>query len=90
MPEIFFNVQPKIGEYIRVLGRTNKRELKWIKRKYIADHPNLEKWKVFLPKSRGAGAIGENGATSVIADPSLGEPFVAHTQTFMSFWSVHK
>jgi hypothetical protein len=37
----------------------NKRTYRWIKKELLDDHPNLEKWKVFVPGSNGSGAIGE-------------------------------
>lgn len=62
--------------YIAIYGRqNNERVYRWIDRKYIEDHPNLEKWKVFLPKSNGSGAIGEK----------LSTPLIGHTETFISF-----
>ena len=79
---IFFDKKPKDGfEYIRILGRyNNQRMFKWVRKDYIIDHPNLEKYKVFLPKSNGSGAIGE-----VLSTPLVGEPLVGGTETFMSF-----
>ena len=73
---IFFQSKPFDGEeYIQIIGRLkNERKAMWIKRSYIADHPNLEKWKVILPKSNGSGAIGE----------VLSTPLIGHNQTFIS------
>ena len=56
-----------------------KRCIRYIERKYIEDHPNLEKYKVFVPKSNGSGAIGE-----VLSTPLIGEPLIGGTQTFIS------
>ena len=80
--EMFLEKEPtdKSG-YLRVFGRDeNQRTLKWIKKEYIADHPNLDKWKVFVPGSNGTGELGE-----VLSTPTVGEPQVAGTQTFISF-----
>lgn len=57
-----------------------KRCIRYIKRKYIEDHPNLEKYKVLIPKSNGSGAIGE-----VLSTPLIGGPLIGITQTFISF-----
>lgn len=46
----------------------------------IEEHPNLNKYKVFLPASNGSGSIGE-----VLSTPLVGTPLVGHTQTFISF-----
>lgn len=56
-----------------------KRCIRYIERKYIEDHPNLDKYKVFVPKSNGSGAIGE-----VLSTPLIGEPLIGGTQTFIS------
>ncbi|RTK94781.1 restriction endonuclease [Candidatus Saccharibacteria bacterium] len=80
-PEVFTNNQPSTGDYVCIYGREdNKRIFKWIKREYISAHPNLDKWKVFVPKSNGSGAIGE-----ILSTPLIGEPLIGGTQTFISF-----
>ena len=77
----FFESKPNDDEkYVQIIGRLkNERKVMWVKRSYIADHPNLEKWKVILPKSNGSGAIGE-----VLSTPLIGEPLIGHNQTFIS------
>ena len=60
------------------LDGTN-RTYKYVRKDYICNHPNLNKWKVFLPKSNGSGAIGE-----VLSTPLIGQPLIGHTQTFIS------
>ncbi|MCZ0716817.1 Eco57I restriction-modification methylase domain-containing protein [Aerococcus sp. YH-aer221] len=52
----------------------NKRTYRYIKNKYIAKSPNLNKFKVFVPKSNGSGALGE----------VLSTPMIGHTQSFIS------
>lgn len=70
-----------IKDSYKVIGLiNNKRVFRYIRRKYIEAHPNLEKYKVFLPKSNGSGAIGE-----VLSTPLVGEPLVGDTQSFISF-----
>lgn len=78
---VFFKSVPDTdNEYIRILGRkNNERTYMYIKRSYIINHPNLEKWKVILPKSNGSGALGE-----VLSTPLIGEPLIGHTQSFIS------
>lgn len=74
-----FQEEPQEG-YVGLCGRDRtKRCIRYIKRKYIEDHPNLEKYKVFVPKSNGSGAIGE-----VLSTPLIGEPLIGGTQTFIS------
>ena len=89
LPNIFLSSKPKDNkEYVKILGRyNNKREFRYILKDYILNHPNLEKYKVILPKSSGTGSIGENLSTSVIGETVIGERFVGHTQTFISIGS---
>lgn len=82
LPDIFLNEKPSgsAENYIRIYGRQNNERLyKWVKEKYIARHESLDKYKVFIPKSNGTGAIGE-----VLSTPLIGEPLIGHTQTFIS------
>lgn len=81
LQELFFDYKPIDGkEYIQLIGRSNNdRIMKWIRRDYVKSHPNLDKYKVILPKSNGSGAIGEELST-----PLIGEPLIGHTQTFIS------
>lgn len=62
-------------DYIQIFGLSGtSRVYKYIRKDYIMPHENLMKWKVFLPKSNGSGAIGE----------VLSTPLIGHTQTFIS------
>lgn len=80
LKEIFLNTVPEDGDYIKIIGREDgKRVYKYVKRKYIINHENLDKYKVLLPKSNGSGALGETLST-----PLIGEPLIGHTQTFIS------
>lgn len=80
-PEVFFENKPdNIQDYIQIYGRiSGQRKYFWLKRSYIADHPNLDRWKVFVPGANGTGAFGET-----ISTPIVGEPLVGHNQTFVS------
>lgn len=82
LPELFVNEKIS-NEYVGIYGRLNNtREIKYIKRKYINKHENLDKFKVFVPKSNGSGALGE-----VLSTPVIGHPVIGHTQTFISIGS---
>ena len=73
---------------ISVLGLIdNKRVYKFLPRKYLQSHDNIDKYKVILPKSNGSGAIGEVLSTPLIGEPLIGEPLIGYTQSFMSFGS---
>ena len=56
-----------------------KRAFKWIRRDYVRNETNLDKYKVFVPKSNGSGALGE-----VVSTPLVGSPLVGSTQTFIT------
>ena len=81
LSDIFLDEHPKIlKDFIGILGRQNhKRKVKWIRRKYIQDHPTIGKWKVFVAKSNGTGAIGE-----ALSEPFVAEPHMIPTQTFIT------
>lgn len=81
---VFFDEMPDDGDdYIRIFGRGRSgRTYKFISARYIAQHPNLDKWKVIVPKANGSGALGE-----VLSTPLIGQPLIGHTQSFMSIGS---
>lgn len=81
---IFLDQKPNDNnDYIKLLGiRDRERKYKWIDRRYIKKHPNLEFYKVLLPKSNGSGEFGE-----VLSTPIVGFPGIGHTQTFISIGS---
>ena len=67
-------------DYIGIYGRLNNdRIIRYIQRKYVESHDNLDYYKVFVPKSNGSGALGE-----VLSTPVIGQPVIGHTQTFIS------
>ena len=80
LPEIFKETYQIKEEEVRFYGRyKNERCYRWIKREYVDSHPNLDKYKVIVPKSNGSGAIGE-----VLSLPLIGEPLIGVTQTFLT------
>jgi superfamily II DNA or RNA helicase len=83
-PEIFFISEPNDNQdYIQIYGRQgNERIYRWINRNYVSPHPNLDKWKVFVPGANGTGALGE-----ILSTPVIGQPVIGHTQTFVSLGS---
>lgn len=67
----------------KILGRyDNKRAWRYISKKYIEPHENLEKWKVILPVSNGSGELGE-----ALSSPIIGEPMVGYTRSFIGIGS---
>lgn len=81
VPQVFFDEKPNNGkEYIQILGREgNDRVLKYIRRDYVNQVENLDKYKVILPKANGTGTLGE-----VLSTPIIGKPAIGHTETFIS------
>ncbi|KXT78597.1 Eco57I restriction-modification methylase domain-containing protein [Streptococcus sp. DD13] len=76
-----FTDERQSDEDVKILGLIkNKRQYKYINKKYLEDHQNLDKYKVILPKSNGSGSIGE-----VLSTPLVGTPLVGYTQSFISF-----
>src|SRR5699024_5211152 len=83
-----FTKEPTTDEDIKLIGLiNNKRVFRYIKRKYIEDHQNLDSYKVILPKSNGSGAIGTMPNTPLIGVPILGMPSMGYTQSFISIGS---
>lgn len=78
---VFFEEKPDDGdEYVQLYGRLNdSRTYRYVKKKYIKDSGNLHKYKVFVPKANGSGAIGE-----VLSTPVIGTPVIGTTQTFLA------
>ena len=81
LPEVFFDKKPNDGyDYVKILGRDNsERVYKYIRTDYIRTTENLNKYKVFVPKANGSGALGE-----VLSTPILGKPILGSTETFIS------
>ena len=80
LPDIFRKERLTNEDEVRFYGRyKNERCYRWVKRDYIECHPNLDKYKVIVPKSNGSGAIGE-----VLSTPIIGEPLIGVTQTFLT------
>ena len=74
---------------VAILGLNGRnRVYKYIESKYFDLPQNHQKWKVYLPKSNGSGAIGEVLSTPLVGEPLVGEPLVGeplvgHTETFI-------
>lgn len=81
LPQIFFDSKPDTeNEYISILGRiNNQRTYKYVRRDYVNDVANLDKYKVFMPGANGNGTFGE-----VISSPMVVGPRVGSTETFIS------
>ena len=84
IPEIFSD-RPSDINNVGLYGRKNNgRVIMWTKKQYLEPHDNLDYYKVFIPKSNGTGAIGETLST-----PTIGDPGIGHTQTFISIGKLN-
>ncbi|NQW49502.1 MAG: restriction endonuclease, partial [Planctomycetes bacterium] len=81
LPQIFLTDKPKdTKDYIQFYGLAGKKRVyRWVKKEYVKKHPNLEKYKVWVPKANGSGAIGE-----VLSTPLIGTPLIGTTHSFIS------
>ena len=79
-PEVFKDKVDSNTEYVQIIGREkNGRSVKYLKKEYLREHPNLLFWKIILPKANGSGALGE-----VLSTPLIGELLIGYSQTFIS------
>ena len=79
--------EKKQDDDIKVLGIAERgnHEYRWIPKKYIEPHENLNKFKVILPQSNGsAGQLGNPIPARIIGKGEIIEPGIAYTQTFLS------
>ena len=73
---------------VKIIGleKGNKRTERFVDISIVND-PKLNKWKVFLPKSNGSGALGEVLSTPLVGGPIAGEPLVGCTYSFLQIGS---
>ena len=81
LSDVYQDEKPDDGhDYIRIFGRqNNERTYKFIRRDYVNNVANLDKYKLFMPKANGTGAFGE-----VLTLPEISEPGVGATESFVS------
>ncbi|MGB4825421.1 MAG: hypothetical protein WBP82_11045 [Leuconostoc mesenteroides] len=84
LDKVFLHEEPIDKEnYYKIIGLyKSKRVWRWIEKIYMTPRyskNNIEKYKVFVPKANGSGAIGE-----VISTPLIGTPLTSATPTFIS------
>jgi hypothetical protein len=71
-----FSDRIQSNEDIKIFGLIqNKRTFKFINIKYLDVHPNINKYKVLVPKANGSGKFGETLSTPFIAEPNTGFTF---------------
>ena len=52
---------------------------RYVRRDYITQEENLDRYKVIVPAANGSGAIGE-----VLSTPLIGTPLIGTTETFIT------
>ena len=84
--EVFHEVVPDNDQYIRFLGRVGtQRQWRYIKRKYVNEVINLDKYKIFISMSDGAaGTIGNPVPARIVGTPLLASKGDGATMTFLS------
>ena len=86
---VFFAKKPRDNhEYVRFLGLvSNTRVYYWGRKDYQVVPESFYKYKIFIPKANGSGALGEVLSTPLIGEPLIGEPLIGATETFLSIGS---
>ena len=86
---VFFEKKPNNDhEYVKYLGLiANKRIYYWGRQDYLDTPESFYKYKIFIPKANGSGAIGEVIPTPLIGEPVVGQPLIGATETFLSVGS---
>ena len=84
-PELFFSEIPDDDhKYVSIYGKEGGgRVYRWLRRDYLKENENLNKYKVMVPKANGSGALGE-----VLSTPLIGKPLIGFTETFISIGEV--
>lgn len=83
---IYFEDKPKTDKgYVQILGLFQSARVRyWIAKDYLITPESFYKYKVFIPKSGGRGAIGEKESTVLIGEPVIEIPNEGATETFLS------
>ena len=91
LPQIFYNQSPIDGnKYIRMLGRIGtERVYKYIRRDYVKEVVNTDKFKIVLARADGAaGTIGNPIPARIIGQPIIEIPGTGTTESFLSIGSL--
>ncbi|MEJ5920051.1 Eco57I restriction-modification methylase domain-containing protein [Corynebacterium sp. H78] len=78
---VFFDdVSEESEDHVQIIGISRgQRVRRWVRRYYLEPQTSLGKWKVIIAKANNSGAFGET-----LSGPFVGEPNLAHTDSFMS------
>lgn len=79
---VFFDNLPNDdNKYVQFLGlKGGKRSYCWTREDYQDVPDSFYKYKIFIPKANGSGALGEVLSTPLIGEPLIGEPLIGATE----------
>ena len=89
LPDVFTATKPSDAHlYLTILGRfEGARVLRFVRKDYVNNVPNLPNYKVFMSSANGAaGTLGDRPAR-IVGQPILGLPEEGATETFISVGS---
>ena len=87
LPQVFYDECPEDGYfYVKMLGRkNNERTYKFIRRDYVKNVHNLDKYKIVLARADGAaGTIGNPVPARVLGTAVIETPGTGTTESFLS------
>lgn len=84
--DLFSEIKNEMHQ-IKLVGLVNNRRIERYVSEDLVNDSDLQKWKVFLPKSNGSGAIGEVLSTPLTGEPLTGEPLTGCTESFIQIGS---
>jgi len=84
--ELFSEKKDKLHQ-IKLVGLINNKRIERYVSEDLVNDKDLRKWKVFIPKSNGSGAIGEVLSTPLTGEPLTGEPLTGCTESFIQIGS---
>ena len=90
LPQIFYETLPNDGfQYIRMLGRIDRqRTYRYIRRDYVNNVVNMNKYKVVLARADGAsGTIGNPVPARILGNSVIEKPGTGTTESFLSIGS---
>lgn len=80
-PDLFSEMKDE-KHGIKLVGLVSNKRIERFVSEALVDDKDIKKWKVFLPKSNGTGAIGE-----ILSTPLTGEPLTGCTESFIQIGS---
>lgn len=86
-----FTQEPTQEDDLKILGLwENKRTYRFVNRKFIdmSDSKNIAKYKILLSKSNGASGTLSEEPARMITMPSIGEPYLGYTRTFIGIGAL--